>query len=137
MKAIICSGQESYRWGSAAVLLPDVRFPVPASQKVRTISRRYRDGWALRCRCAHVVPPRGAALAAVGRRAADPLPGSAVSLGLKRNAGGQAQRQKKWDLLLSVSTCRLRIRQVLEVRPPFQEKFEARMRSILSSKLAS
>ena len=71
-----------------------MRFPVPASQNVRTISRRFAaDG--LRCRCAQVAPPCGAALAAVRCRAADPLLGSAVSLGLKRHVGGQALRQKK------------------------------------------
>ena len=90
--------KENKRWSSAAVLIPDVRFPVPASQNVRTISRRFAaDG--LRCRCAQVAPPRGAALAAARRRAAEPLPGSAVSLGLKRHVGGQALRQKKRDLL--------------------------------------
>ena len=69
-----------------------MRFPVPASQNVRTISRHLLAAAAdgLRCaRCAQVAPPRGATLAAVGRRASDPLPGSAVSMGLKRHAGGQ------------------------------------------------
>ena len=74
----------------AAVMIPDVCFPVPASQNVRTISRRYRDGWALRCRCAHVVPPRGAALAAVGRRGTG---GTGRAL-LRRVSGPRAESPK-------------------------------------------
>ena len=64
------------------------KIPVPASQKVRTISRRYRDGWALRCRCAHVVPPRGAALAARG-------PGGIGGCGPAGGSGVRAERPKR------------------------------------------
>ena len=70
-----------------------MRSPVPASQKVRTISRRYCDGWALRCRCAqHVVPPRGAALAAVACRGPGGIGRAHPRLG-QRASGGKAQTQ--------------------------------------------
>ena len=64
---------------------------MPASQNVRTISRRYRDGWALRCRCAHVVPPRAAALAAVGRRG----PGGTRRTSSNRNGNKAHKRRRK------------------------------------------
>ena len=74
-------------------MIPNVHFPVPASQKVRTISRRYCDGWALRCRCAqHVVPPRGAALAAVACRGPGGMRRAHPRLG-QRASGGKAQTQ--------------------------------------------
>ena len=108
-------------------------------------------GWAALPRCAQVAPPRGAVLAAARRRGAEPLPGGVVLLGLKRYAGGPAYKKNGISFSFQRSSvCASRMpldllvvialgkhRQVLDVRPPFQEKFEARMRWILSSKMAS
>ena len=105
---------------------------MPASQKVRTISRRYRDGWALRCRCAHVVPPRGAALAAVGRRG----PGGTGRARLRRVGVPRAEKdqtqEKKGDLISpggisSQSTkCRSPFACSRSAFPRSEIKFEAR-----------
>ena len=69
-----------------------MRFPVPASQKVRTISRRYRDGWALRCRCAHATrrrPSRRGPQRPWGHRAGAPPPGERASGGKAQTQGGR------------------------------------------------
>ena len=95
-------------------------------------------GWALRCRCAQVVPRRGAALAAVGPRAPEPH-GFA---GAKAACRPPEAKKTGSPSSLSESSAGTGARMPLdlfefEVRPPFQEKFEARIRSILSRKLAS
>ena len=73
-------------------MIPNVHFPVPASQKVRTISRRYRDGWALRCRCAHATrrrPSRRGPQRPWGHRAGAPPPGERASGGKAQTQGGK------------------------------------------------
>ena len=100
-----------------------------------SLSRRM-GGWALRCRGAHAVPPRGAALAAVGRRG----PGGTGRARLRRLNAGKRGSHLSWRYLIPeykmpLAFCVFEVR-LSEIRDQVRGP-KARMRSILSSELAS